>query len=321
MAIAKITTDNIADLTKGLSTIFDEARVKSLKAMDYKKYIGQSIDLPNSDIIQFEVGSDIPKLYKWDQSTGRTIQKIGKSNITAKTVPWEATVEVKENDILFDRLGLVKSRVENLPVAENIEKYDQTLRVLAGYDIDSAATVRGTDDTTAYDGTALYGEHTVKKYDPATDAFVNGTTYTNKLTSKTLNAANLSKVKVAMTALKDAYGRPMGNKPTVLMVSEELEATATDLMDMVVNSNGATNVQYKKYEVLVNPYLSAKEWVLLDLDLSPAFEVITRDIRFRSGEEVGNYTLFNKGLLQYGIDSQYVIGTGLFEGCILAIGS
>jgi phage major head subunit gpT-like protein len=71
-----------------------------------------------------------------------------------------------------------------------------------------------------------------------------------------LTEANVWAAHKAMTALKADGGRPLNVRPTLLVVPSSLEDVADSLINKQILTGGASNSMYKKYEVLVSPFLS-----------------------------------------------------------------
>lgn len=71
-----------------------------------------------------------------------------------------------------------------------------------------------------------------------------------------LTEANVWLAHKAMTALKADGGRPLNVRPTTLVIPPSLEKEADDLINKQYLASGASNSMYKKYEVLVSPFLS-----------------------------------------------------------------
>jgi phage major head subunit gpT-like protein len=71
-----------------------------------------------------------------------------------------------------------------------------------------------------------------------------------------LNEANYQQVRAAMQAMLGDNGRPLGIRPSLLVVSPTYEGAARKLMNADANSYGATNVWKGTAEVLVTPWLT-----------------------------------------------------------------
>ncbi|NRF09399.1 Mu-like prophage major head subunit gpT family protein [Agrobacterium pusense] len=71
---------------------------------------------------------------------------------------------------------------------------------------------------------------------------------------QTLDAAHYEVARTHLQTLKGDEGRPLGLKPTTLVVSPQLESAAFDLINSATLANGASNKWYKSVEVIVTPW-------------------------------------------------------------------
>ena len=71
-----------------------------------------------------------------------------------------------------------------------------------------------------------------------------------------LNAANFNNAVAAMMQVKADGGRPMGIKPTTLVVPPTLRAAARALIEAQLIDGGNSNPNYKAVEVIVSPWLA-----------------------------------------------------------------
>lgn len=73
---------------------------------------------------------------------------------------------------------------------------------------------------------------------------------------QTLNATNYASARAAMHGMKGDYGRPLGLRPTLLVVPPSLEGAAMEILNAERNAAGATNVWRGTAELLVVPWLA-----------------------------------------------------------------
>ncbi|MCR6497083.1 Mu-like prophage major head subunit gpT family protein [Thermomonas sp. S9] len=71
-----------------------------------------------------------------------------------------------------------------------------------------------------------------------------------------LDAANFNAAMAAMMGIKADGGRPMGVKPTHLVVPSTLRAQALSLIEAQQITGGESNPNYRAVEVIVSPWLS-----------------------------------------------------------------
>ena len=72
---------------------------------------------------------------------------------------------------------------------------------------------------------------------------------------KDLTEENFTAAFTAMTGRKGDHGRPLGIRPTTLVVPASLEITADKLLTAMYGANGASNVLAGKVKILVCPWL------------------------------------------------------------------
>lgn len=73
---------------------------------------------------------------------------------------------------------------------------------------------------------------------------------------QTLNAANYAAARAALTGMKGDHGRPLGLKPTLLVVPPSLESAARKIVNNELGANGESNEWKGTAEVLVTSWLS-----------------------------------------------------------------
>lgn len=71
-----------------------------------------------------------------------------------------------------------------------------------------------------------------------------------------LDQANFNAAMAAMMSIKADGGRPMGVKPTHLVVPPSLRAAALSLIEAQTISGGDSNPNYRAVEVIISPWLS-----------------------------------------------------------------
>ena len=71
----------------------------------------------------------------------------------------------------------------------------------------------------------------------------------------TLNGTNVDLYVTHMMNLKSDEGKPLGIRPNVLMCGPSNRAAARNLVEVQYLASGATNPNYKEFEVIVSPYM------------------------------------------------------------------
>lgn len=74
--------------------------------------------------------------------------------------------------------------------------------------------------------------------------------------NQALDAAHFNAAFAAMTGFKSDGGRPLGIRPTLLVVPPALRADALEVVKAERNASGATNVNRNAVDVLVTPWLA-----------------------------------------------------------------
>lgn len=71
-----------------------------------------------------------------------------------------------------------------------------------------------------------------------------------------LTAQNFEQARTAMTSLRADGGRPLGIRPTVLVVPTSLESAANKLIKTQLINGGDSNPNYNAVDIIVSPYLA-----------------------------------------------------------------
>jgi len=73
---------------------------------------------------------------------------------------------------------------------------------------------------------------------------------------QTLTPESYGAARAAMMSLKGDNGKPLGVRPTTLVVPPNLEGTALQILQAEKNANGATNIYQNTAQLLCTPWLS-----------------------------------------------------------------
>ena len=73
----------------------------------------------------------------------------------------------------------------------------------------------------------------------------------------TLNGDNLDAAIEKMRSLRDSNGRPLGIKPSLLVVGPKLRSAANKTVKVMLGAGGASNANYNAVDVLDTPWLAA----------------------------------------------------------------
>lgn len=182
---------------------------------------------------------------------------------TITPVPYGAGIRLKRSQVLGDASGVVESTVRNFLATQGGDASSGIEKAIA--DMLVANTRLG------YDGVTLLND---------SHPYSNGTG-DNLATGVALSYEAYRAYKAQMRKYTDERGINLGIMPDTLMVSPELErtaleivgaqrpvafsATAQDATAGIVGAATITNVYEGEVGVIVNPYLGANAWFLMDL--------------------------------------------------------
>lgn len=192
--------------------------------------------------------SNFPRMKQWIGE--KDVKALEASKYTIVNDDWEATVEVDRNDIDDDNLGIYK------PQAEMAGHSAKQLPDEIVYGV-----VNGGFTTLCHDGQYFFDtDHPGKEGSVSNKG-------TKVLSCATLAAAQASygAARTAMRKFKDSEGRPLGIRPTVLLVPPALEDTANLLMTASELETGKPNPYKGTATVVVGDWLTSDTaWFLLD---------------------------------------------------------
>lgn len=185
-----------------------------------------------------------PKMRKWIGD--KVIRSLKANQYTVANDDWEATVNVRRNDIEDDNLGIYA------PMAQDAGYSAKTLPDEIVSELKNTAFVNK-----CYDGQYFYDtDHPVGDGNGGTVSVSNKGTA--KLDSSTRAAATASygAARTAIMTMKDDEGRALGLMPNVLEVPPALEAVARILCEAPKLDDNGPNPFKGTATVLVNPRLT-----------------------------------------------------------------
>jgi len=265
-----VNRENVADLTRGVKKIFNDA----FKAVDKKYEKHATVVKTKNHTVDYAWLSDFPSMKEWVND--RDLRDLEAHKYTISKKDWEASVTVTRDDILFDNLGFVKPRVTDLAHVP--------IRHKNAY-IGKLITTNGT----CFDGKEFF----------AADHDIGGEAESN-LTDLPFNAENLNTVYDEMINRKDANGNSYGIMPSIVYVASNLRAKAVEILESVV-IEGSTNTTKGLVEYEVLPELADGEWCLADNSrpLKPFVIQITKEAEVDSDDT----EMFKSKKMHYGIDA------------------
>lgn len=206
---------------------------------------------------------------------------------------WEATISVKRDDFLFDNLGIVKPKVQQLGHSV-VKHYNVIVHKLI------------TDNGVCYDGSAFFGLHTV-----------GAKTYNTKGTAKLTEQA-LFDIIGMMQSIADEEGEALGIEPDRLLIAPNLLKEAKTLLG-ASQINATDNVAKNLLNLQVIPSLPNNAWCVLDTSqpLKPFILQVTK----KGDVEADTTKMFSEKRVIYGIDTMDSAGYGFWQMAYFSDGS
>lgn len=253
-------------------------------------------------------------LYAWLSAFPRMRRWIGEKHVknlkaftyTVENEDWEATVEVDRNHIKDDQMGIYA------PQAQMAGHSAKQLPDEIVYEL-----VNGAFTNRCYDGQYFFD----------TDHPVGSASVSNKgtaalsIASQAAARASYGAGRTAMRKFKDEDGRPLGIKPTILLVGPALDDTAKALLTNDRLEDGKANPYKGTAELVVDARIeSDTAWFLLDTSL-PVKPFIYQE------REAPNFVqqidpeaddVFNRKKFKFGAEARAAGGYGFWQ---LAYGS
>ena len=202
---------------------------------------------------------------------------------------YEASVTVPNLHIEYDKVGLYKPAIEQMAVNAKLFPSELVADVL----------ING-DTNLCYDGKAFFAD----------DHVVGTDTYANKGMGE-LNTANVLAGMTFMESIKNANGKTLRVKPTILVCGPTNRSAAIATLEKEYKAGGESNETYKMMEYMVLPEITGSEWFLLDISkpLKPFINQIAKDGIFESS----NDDKFMKDHALFGVKSFMNAGYGLWQ--------
>lgn len=266
----------------------------------------------NKDMESYAWLGQIPSMQEWISE--RVIKSMNESKYTLTNKLWESTLGVDRTAIEDDMYGQIRIKVRSL--AEEAARHTEQLIF----------------DTIKSGGGATYGLCYDGQYFFDSDHANTGAEYTTSQSntgSTALSSAAVQAAIKAMRKVKDDRGVPMGINPTHLVVPPDLEFTALEILNSVLNpdataatyaANTKANVLAGRLQLIVSPYLTdTTDWFLFDCSRSIKPIILqTRTAAEIEALESGSTGGFMRDQYLYGVRERKAVGYGLWQ---LAYGS
>lgn len=253
--------------------------------------------------LAMRVDSDSPEeTYNWLAGHGqmrewigdRVIRGLAAHGYTIKKKDWEYTIGVKRDELEFDKLGLVKPRIQSMANLAGSHRDQLIVDLLTG----------------GFAGVCYDGQYFFDTDHPVADGV-----QSNRGT-RALSVEAYDEAYTAMQTLMNDEGEPLELIPTHLVVPPQLRSTAMKILKSDKIDNMA-NPHQNSAELLVLPRLAKnpKAWYLLDLSrpLKPFVMQIVKDYDFVALESPTDENVFMRKEFLYGVDCMDNAGYGLWQ--------
>jgi len=284
-------------LLAGMRTNFMQAYETAAK--DHEKLATPISSTKSSETYPWLGG--VPKMSEWKDE--RIPQGMMEHNFTIANRDFEASIAVDRNAIEDDQYGQIEVRVKELAV-EASRFFDELAFTLIGQGTATAGTAG-----TIYEGVTL------SCYDGKAFFATNHTegdsgTQSNR-GSTAIGSGALQTAITAMKKLKNDKGKPANIRPNMLVIPNDLEWTAKELLNSqyypeegTTTTKLAVNVLKGSLELLVNDYLTdTNDWFLFDTNrvVKPMILQKRKDPQFTTLTQ-GTESAFMRKKLYFGVD-------------------
>lgn len=254
--------------------------------------------------------SQNPRMRIWEGEKVR--HKLRGESHSYVTKPHEATIEIPKHDILNDRFGMYRDRINALG-----ESYEAALTELVVGLLVAGST--GAALGTTYDGQFLLDtDHTALS--------VGGTSQVN-FVDGVLDEPGFREALVNYLKVKDENGRPqnVASRRMTLLVGPDNEEVAQEILQQTFKANGESNLNIGRADLVVSPWITqgtlnvlgtdvavtGDEWFLIPEGSSAVVVHVKREPEFLSLEE-GDHA-FSTGQYQYSVEAEFGGGYGLWQ--------
>lgn len=284
--MADFTLANVRQLTRGVKTIFNQA----MKAAP-KRYLQVATEITtNSHTVDYSWLGDIPEMKEWINA--RDFQQLKDYKYEIAKKDWESSIYVMRDDFKFDRLGVVKPKIQQL--AQTVTRHYNSL-------------VFGLIKTNGqcFDGKPFFGSHSL-----------GAKSYNNKINAALTETALFDGIEF-MQKLQSRDGAPLDIMPSLLLVAPDLYKTGKQLVGSK-QIDSSDNVAHDIVQLEVVKEMAPKTWCLMDTThpLKPLILQITK----RGEVEEDSKDMFEKKRVNYGIDTMDNAGYGFWQMAYFSIG-
>lgn len=243
------------------------------------------------DSERYLMSGGLPELREWLGDRQRRSLEIFERQVVNRT--WELTIPVRRELFEDDRLGVLRSDFEMMGVAARNHP-DQLLRDLL---------VNGFT-ATGYDGEVFFSTAHDEGDNRVSGALATGTFNTAIRNMREIENSNGKRLDLW------AYGGKL-----VLMVAPNLESTGRGILLAQFGSNGASNMDYGRAELVVNNLLPDGHWFLIMADAAggPFRFQMRREPTIVAQDQPGDDSVYNRNEVEYGVDGRWNMDYALWQ--------
>jgi phage major head subunit gpT-like protein len=260
----------------------------------------------------------LPMMRRWVGD--KVLSKLNAESHPITTQPYEASLEVSKHDILNDKLGMYRPKINRLADTYGWALDNLVIGMLA-------AGVQGVAAGATYDGQNLIDtDHTALSG--------GGVSQSNKVTGA-LSATTYNLAWTRYLGFLDENGVPVNaaGRRMKLVVGPAWREVARDILDQVTQNTGESNMDRGTADLIVTPWIRAAtvdvqgvavtmtglEWFLIPADSTAILLHIKRDVEFLS-VETGEFA-FRTGKYLYGVEAEFGAAFGLWQDVVGGPGS
>ena len=244
-----------------------------------------------------------PKMREW--LGDRKLSKLNSFDYKLKNKKYEATLDVKRDDIDDDRLGNYKLRVNEL--AAEARRYPRELFF--------EALIQGETEL-CYDGQPFFSASHQDSEQSGTQSNI----FTGTGTTLAQIKADVESVVAEMKALLDDQGKPFDESEVMIgiLCPLELEQKFIELNTLARINSTDNSMKGRIKQITASGYLSAddaNDWYLANIKangVKPLIRQVRKKPEFRA-LEADSTNGFMRDIYYYGIDSREVFGYGLWQ--------
>ncbi len=233
---------------------------------------------------------NFPNMKEWIGE--RELKKLEDFGYSLKNKLYEATVEVPNIHLEYDKVGLYAPAIQQMAI--NAKEF--------GGDLVGQILLNATDSEKGkcYDGKPFYS-----------DAHEVGTDTVSNVGSGVLNDVNLLAAHAFMLSIKGENGSPLKIRPNLIVAGPKNLANIVNALNKDTKAGGESNPTYKMFDYLILPEITDMQWHLLDTTkpLKPFILQVAKDGVFESS----NDDKFMKDKALFGTKSFMNAGYGLWQ--------